>query len=209
MYPNHSKKGTRGFTEIPVVATGHLKGSGRPHREGQFPLHWRCNLTALSQCYNVYFCAYADSIYVYEPQFPSQSLGEADFVLKLPRSNPPRPGYINARIPHGVNHLIVSDLGTEEVLVIACDDGDVLAYHIRLIHDMVKRNRQQDVKTRNPKSAADLRPFFHVNVGMSAWGLAVHKGARLVAVSSNTHDISIYAWALHDDPPRALVVPEE
>ena len=42
----------------------------------------------------------------------------------------------------------------------------------------------------------DIQTFFTGNVGASAWGLAMHKEARLFAVSSNTHDIHIYAFAL-------------
>ena len=41
-----------------------------------------------------------------------------------------------------------------------------------------------------------LDAFFIENVGMSAWGLAIHKEARLIAVSANTHEITVFAFAL-------------
>ena len=40
------------------------------------------------------------------------------------------------------------------------------------------------------------KPWFIENVGASAWGLAIHKEARLLAVSSNTHLIEVFAPAL-------------
>jgi len=33
-------------------------------------------------------------------------------------------------------------------------------------------------------------------VGASAWGLAIHAHSRLIAVSSNRHDVSVFAFAL-------------
>ena len=48
--------------------------------------------------------------------------------------------------------------------------------------------------------ADDVRAFFTGNVGASAWGLAIHKEARLFAVSANTHHIMIFAFALGARP---------
>lgn len=44
----------------------------------------------------------------------------------------------------------------------------------------------------------DVRAYFTGNVGASAWGLAIHTEARLFAVSANSHDITIFAFALGD-----------
>ena len=48
--------------------------------------------------------------------------------------------------------------------------------------------------------ADDVRAFFTGNVGASAWGLAIHKEARLFAISANTHHIMIFAFALGGKP---------
>lgn len=41
-----------------------------------------------------------------------------------------------------------------------------------------------------------VKPWFRANVGASAWGLAIHKSARLFAVSSNAKKIHVFAPAL-------------
>lgn len=38
--------------------------------------------------------------------------------------------------------------------------------------------------------------FFHENVGISAWGLAIHERSRLIAVSSNRKEVTVFAFAL-------------
>ena len=40
--------------------------------------------------------------------------------------------------------------------------------------------------------------FLRDNVGCSAWGLAIHKDHRLIAVSSNMHIVTIFAPAITD-----------
>lgn len=52
--------------------------------------------------------------------------------------------------------------------------------------------------------SSNLKPFFHVNVGMSAWGLAVHSDLRLIAISSNTHSVRVYAFALESPKTPSL-----
>ena len=54
-----------------------------------------------------------------------------------------------------------------------------------------------------------LDPFFHQNVGGSAWGLALHTTARLIAVSANTHDISIFAFALREPSSSEPITPSD
>lgn len=102
-----------------------------------------------------------------------------------------RRGYINPSNPHAINHLIVGDLGNDEILLLACDDGDVIAFRVRSIHQAAQRDPDESVCIR-----PGLEAFFVENVGLSAWGLAVHKDARLIAVSANTHEITIFAFAL-------------
>ena len=96
---------------------------------------------------------------------------------------------------HAVNNLLVAELGNAEVIVCACDDGDVMAFWTKQIHDDVEI-RQETGELRQETIFA-LRPFFHQNVGASAWGLDVHKSGRMIAVSANTHEVTVFAFALH------------
>lgn len=41
--------------------------------------------------------------------------------------------------------------------------------------------------------------FFEENVGNSAWGLAIHGQSRLIAVSSNSHEVQVFAFALSNN----------
>jgi len=102
---------------------------------------------------------------------------------------------MNPSIPHAINNLIIGEFGIEEILVVARDNGDVDSYLVRHIHDSLKRAQQNDLC----KLTTNLKPFFQRNVGKSAWGIAVHKNARYIAVSSNNHDVHIFAFALVDD----------
>ena len=128
--------------------------------------------------------------------------------------------------PHAVNHLIVGDMGDEEIMVVACDDGDVISYTVRSISLAIeegaknvfapepcedhkpKRYRQSGwanlilpvVDPQRTPGSRVLAAWFHENVGASAWGLATHKGAKLLAVSSNTKEINIFAPSLSSDP---------
>lgn len=93
-----------------------------------------------------------------------------------------------------MTHLIMGDLGNEEILLLACDDGDVLAYHNSKIATTLL-NIESGI---DPTNSTDVEPFFHQNVGISAWGLAVHKKSRLIAVSNNHHQVHVFAMALTD-----------
>lgn len=42
----------------------------------------------------------------------------------------------------------------------------------------------------------EIKCFDHRNVGASAWGLAIHREARLLAISANTHQIRVVAYGL-------------
>lgn len=151
--------------------------------------------TALSQRYNLYFVAYRNQIYVYKPQFPTQALpNRPELILTLPASKPGLTGYIDPRHPHAVNNILVDDLGDEEILACVCDDGDVLAYRTSAVFNALERwNTNIEMGYNNDKN---LRPFFSENVGVSAWGLAMHKTSRMIAVSANTAEITVFAFAL-------------
>ena len=75
-----------------------------------------------------------------------------------------------------------------------CDDGDVIAYTTRsFINGIREKANWTDLE--HPPSP-DIKPFFQRNVGLSAWGVAIHKRARVIAVSSNTHQITVFAFGL-------------
>ncbi|KAI0446736.1 hypothetical protein F4803DRAFT_502259 [Xylaria telfairii] len=119
-----------------------------------------------------------------------------DLVLKPPPSKEAAivSDSTNIHQPHQMTHLIMGDLGNEEILLLACDDGDVLAYYNSKIA-MTLLNIETGIVPTNP---TDIEPFFHQNVGISAWGLAVHKKSRLIAVSNNRHEVHVFAMALTD-----------
>jgi len=159
---------------------------------------WRNNLTALSQYHNLFFIAQIDRIYIFRPHFPTQTTHTKHaYIIDLPVSQHSLPGTIDRFRPHAVNHLVTGDLGNEEILLIACDDGDVLAYRIWEIANLLASRESDDshdlYKRQTPFSP---EPFLLENVGYSAWGLAVHKHARLIAVSSNGHIIHVFVFAI-------------
>ena len=124
--------------------------------------------------------------------------------------------------PHAVNHLMIGDIGDEEVVVVACDDGDVISYTVRslclAINEGAKTVFEPDpfdiqilkrysetgranlfLPVTDPERTLAYRvlpAWFHENVGASAWGLATHKNSRLLAVSSNTKEIIVFAPSL-------------
>ncbi|KZF21397.1 hypothetical protein L228DRAFT_240255 [Xylona heveae TC161] len=184
----------RTFVRTPVLVAGVEKGGQRFPTNEERPrprcAPWRNNLTR-----NLFFAAFYDKIHVYKPCFPEQALGnEPDLVFSLASSGLNHFGYIDEYHPHAINYLIVSDLGNEEILACVCDDGDVIAYHTRAIFEAVEQsNVKQAAKG---ATVEDPRPFFVENVTLSAWGLAIHKEARMIAVSANNHEIKVYAFAL-------------
>ena len=166
-------------------------------------------------------------IYVYTPSFPEQLITtKPELIIAIERSRPGLTGFMDPSRPHAVNHLIVGDIGDEEVLVVACDDGDVISYTVRSISlaideraklvigpdpDGVQRiihSRQSGwtnmiLPVVDPDWALGCRvlgAWFHENVGASAWGIATHKRARLLAVSSNTKKIHVFAPSLSSEP---------
>ena len=98
-----------------------------------------------------------------------------------------QPGYLDVNHPHDINHLVVGELGDEEVIVAACDDGDVVSFTTHSILTVVRGKGS---------SLSPVKAFFIQNVGHSAWGIAIHKAARLIAVSSNTKKIDVFCFAL-------------
>src|SRR5271170_5193499 len=168
--------------------------------------HWRNNLTALSRRYNLYFVATGAHVAVYVPSFPLQKLGSLP-ALSIPPTiaNASAKGYIDPSNPHAINHLIVGDLGMAEILLLCTDSGNVAAYHTKSIQEVVRKRSLHGNETIST-NFVDVRAFFSQWVYESAWGLAIHSHARMIAVSANTPHhvptaddcakITVFAFAL-------------
>ncbi|KAL2261717.1 hypothetical protein VTK26DRAFT_3515 [Humicola hyalothermophila] len=160
----------------------------------------RNNLTALSQRYNLYFAAYQDHIYIYQPRAAPKILPSPSLILR------PRPSKVAASCEsvidrtfgHQVNHIIVGNLGDLEIVLMAYDDGDVIAYYTHAIVRCIKANSDhlRGTSACYTRPATHLKPCFHENVGISAWGLAIHEQSRLIAVGSNHHEVTVFALAV-------------
>lgn len=63
------------------------------------------------------------------------------FIITLPRSESGKKtrGVLDQKHPHDVNHLIVREFGSEEILVVACDDGDIIAYQTQSLENFANR----------------------------------------------------------------------
>jgi hypothetical protein len=156
---------------------------------------WRCDLTALSHRYNLYFVACNDQILVYQPEFPDQSISAGPkLILAPPVSAPDLPYYMDEDDPHSITHILVDYLGNDEVLLATCDDGDVVGYRVDTIRRAI--DELDDYPDEDPPG---IKRFLHRNVGRSAWGLAIHREARMIAISSNTHEVTVIAYALATD----------
>lgn len=108
--------------------------------------------------------------------------------------DPNAEGYISRRCPHGINNILVDDLGRDEILLLATDSGNVCGYHVEHIFSYIQSAKARGVEF--PILEPRIDPFFCENVELSAWGLAVHKFARLIAVAANTGIITVFAFAL-------------
>ncbi|KIW27484.1 uncharacterized protein PV07_07217 [Cladophialophora immunda] len=193
----------RHFESVDIGLTSIERGAERFLRDGvpcPPPVsYWRNNLTALSQRFNLYFVATRDTIVVYRPDFPFQKLHKLPALLIVPElAEYDSAGYIDPQFPHAINHLIVGDLGKEEILLLATDSGNICAYHTKSIHQVIGKNPYR-FSTDARSDHAGLYPFFRHWVHESAWGLAIHTNARMIAVSANTPHI------VSDDDPCAKI----
>ncbi|KAK8049730.1 hypothetical protein PG994_011460 [Apiospora phragmitis] len=155
----------------------------------------RLNLTALSQVHNLYFAAYRNQIHMSHPRScVAHSLPSVpDFVLTPPVSDAGRRviGALDREFAHQVNHLVTGMFGEQEIILLAYDDGDVIAYYTRCLQAEVTR-READCEINDHA----VHPFFHENVQRSAWGLAIHQKSRAIAVGSNAHAATVFLPAL-------------
>ncbi|OAA68482.1 Ribonucleotide reductase, transcriptional regulator CRT10 [Niveomyces insectorum RCEF 264] len=166
----------------------------------------RVNLTALSQRYNLYFTVYQDKIFVYRPQPAPEILRGPLLILRPPASRAARllGGYINFTFHHQANHILVGDLGDDEILLLAYDDGDVIAYYTQHIVSHIERRTRLQQRGTFGLPLVKPRPFFSETVGKTAWGLAIHAQSRLIAVSTNLAEVNVFAFALRPAKPADL-----
>lgn len=113
-------------------------------------------------------------------------------------SSPDLRGYLDRDEPHCINYLIVQKLGKDEVIANVRDDGDVEVFLVRhIVHAISTRVSRHDAS--EDPVADNVKPLFLRNVGISAWGLAIHTEARIIAVSSNRHEVTIFRFGLVDE----------
>ncbi|TDZ31711.1 hypothetical protein C8035_v001292 [Colletotrichum spinosum] len=186
-----------------IVTDTEQNGTGtmQPSLEKRIPkmAYYRNNLTALSQRYNLYFAAYENRIFVYRPRsVPKQTLPREPnliFATKPDLIARRVGGSLDETFHHQINHIATGFLGREEVLVSVYDDGSVFVYYTRPIAEYVDK-KLLGCKGSNPVPTY----FFADNVGRSAWGIAVHQKSRLIAVSSNRHEVTVFAFGLYRLP---------
>ncbi|KAH6642250.1 hypothetical protein C7974DRAFT_420559 [Boeremia exigua] len=158
---------------------------------------WRCDLTALSRSHNFYFVACNDTIRVYQPKFPDQSIpGDPALILHPPISAPGLTPGIDHEDSHSITRLHVDYLGQDEIILITCDDGDVIGYRTEEIQRVLDKHREAPDDEDEFDIEEPVRTFLHRNVGASAWGLAIHQEARMIAISANTEKVTVIAYAL-------------
>lgn len=128
------------------------------------------------------------------PHFPTQAISEKPaLVFSSQPSDPNLSGHLPGH-PHAINSLVVQNLGTEEVVAVVRDDGDVDTFLVRHVLQAIER-RAESGNTIGV-IADEVRPIFQDNVESSAWGLAVHSEARILATSSNKHEVRIFKFGL-------------
>jgi hypothetical protein len=89
----------------------------------------------------LYFTAYEHKIHVTTPRDLKQILpGIPDLILEVPMSHDARQigGFIDPSRPHCINNMLVGDLGSQEILLLACDDGDIIAFYVHRITTCMK-----------------------------------------------------------------------
>ncbi|KAK5953820.1 hypothetical protein OHC33_005089 [Knufia fluminis] len=180
------------YQPVRVEMIGFESGLERFSKDGITTLppvsKWRNNLTALSHYENLFFIASDDCIAVYQPEFPFQTLRRQPALLIKPElANRNALGYLSHRggaRDHCINHLMVGDLGSQEILLFVTDSGNVEAYYTSAVLEAIKRAHGQYCEG-SSSDVLGLRPFFSHWVRQSAWGIDIHKEARMIAVSAN------------------------
>ena len=91
----------------------------------------------------------------------------------------PGAGYIAPSEPNAANHVIVGNLGEEEILLIACDNGNVVGYRTELIFSTFELIEDNDFSEQYFE--IDIKPFLVQSVGQSACKLATIVSSAIMA----------------------------
>lgn len=152
--------------------------------------------------------AYQRHIFVYRPRnIPAQALPRVPDLQLAPKPSAAGDeigGYIDRLGPQLINHLITGFLGREEIVLSCFDNGDVIAYYVK---DLVRCTSADTHSSGTPQTREQPTPFFHENVGMTAWGLAIHQKSRLIAVTTNRHEVTVFAFGLQKPKSHNCLVP--
>ena len=143
--------------------------------------------------------AYQGRIFIYKPRtalthkLPARP--DLQLIPRRTRSAASVGGFVDLHAPHTINSIMIGAFGSEEIVVACYDDGDVVAFWMAQVNYYVKWKLEEHGGFPGPP---EPQPFLRDNVGCSAWGLAIHQGHRLIAVSSNMHLVTIFAPAITD-----------
>jgi len=88
----------------------------------------------------------------------------------------------------------VDFLGDLEVVLVACDDGDVIGFYMHHVQAAVEARKMDGYPGSLVMDA--YPPFFKHNVDMSAWGLSIHSNGRKIAISCNKHTVHVITFGL-------------
>ncbi|EFY90884.1 hypothetical protein MAC_03000 [Metarhizium acridum CQMa 102] len=182
----------------------------------EWPTNWPGSEGDQHEDHPLYFSAYRGRVFVYVPRsVPKQTIPQhpdVQLVTSPSQAALKIRGYLDPTSPHSINHMIVGSLGQEEVVLTCHDDGDVIAFYTKDVVEYIlaksaipssatPKQRRASVSSLNAGNAP--KPFFQENVGISAWGLALHQKSRLIAVSSNRYEVTVFAPALATNGSRS------
>lgn len=157
--------------------------------------------------------AHHEDVAVFQPSLPLHRLGNRLRITLIPvLANADARGVLDTSRPHCINHLIVGELGSEEILLLSTDSGNVCAYYTASIQRGIDKESSKSDHEAGSEMVG-IRPFFVHWVYESAWGLSIHKDARMLAVSSNqpfyepsigvNAAVTVFAFALTDSDGHA------
>lgn len=89
----------------------------------------------------MFFAVCGDEIHVTIPKTVEHRLpGKPDLVIPIPATlrSFGVEGDIDLNNGHYANHIICGNLGSEEIILLSCDDGDVVAFYTSVIWNQIK-----------------------------------------------------------------------
>ncbi|KAK9326305.1 CRT10-domain-containing protein [Lipomyces orientalis] len=177
-----------------VPAMLELEPIGRQKVLFHSPETWRVNLLSISR-YGFLFIADGEKIKVFRIASPARPELVLFTQIAPPKPNPPTISQIlganNPMNLFSINALKIGTLGGEEHLVILTDAGQAIVYSTSSILRHHDEENAGDI-------AKDTMPVFVLQVERSAWGVDLYDRERLVAVSDNSHTITVFKLGFSD-----------